>query len=387
MTTNIDFLTIVVYVIMALLTAYIARKALWKYEISIQNGCSETVASRQYWSVAIVGILFLTSVATFRMVGIKIGGTDTLDYIRTFLSIGSIKEISWLSEPLFRAYLLVIRYCTSNYRWFFFTSYLIISISYFAYIKEYGSAYYSSIPYLVIALFFLKDFSSVRTGLAIALITFGLVNIEKRRILSIILMVSAILVHRMSILFVLVYLFYFLFKNVLAKISKIKLITFVVTFIVLSIALASQLQNNFKISSILDSTDTWYVLRNRGKSLLSRWPMLFAHIMLMVVYLLMRRFENKDEKNSIEPVIIVFSFDIIILPMALTLGIYRENEFFFLNRLILWGYVVSIGNKLFSRKSRWTYRIIVLILFAFWFVFRLFSEGPDLGIMYYRFAW
>lgn len=385
--TRIDIFTIITYLFMALLIFGRTKKALYKERFLSGTNNRVSAYSRAYWKTIICLVIILTFVATFRMVGTDIGGRDTLNYINEFLQSSNMEmSTDFLSEWLFSAYLIFIRYFTDNYRWFFFFSYLFIAWTYFLYIKKYGSTYYSSIPYLLLAWAFVKNFSSVRTGIAVALITIALVYIEKKKILSLILMIASIFVHRMSLLFIFVYLFYYLFKKYGLKISKLKLAIFIAIFISISVIAATRLQEIVSKFSILNSTDLWYLLHNKGNTLLEVWPMWFAHVLLLMAYLCVSRFETKESKQKIASVKTIFMFDIIILPMALTLGMYRANEYFFVNRMILWGYVVSLGQHYFADNSKKVYKTMILLLFVFWFVFRLISEGYDLGIMYYRFA-
>ena len=384
---NVDIFTIVIYVLVALSISFFTRKAMNAGGISSQYAEIDMVCSKRYWDIAVVPIFMLTLFATFRLVGVDIGGRDTLSYIKDFLQAtsGLSEKGTFFSERLFYEYLHVIRIFTDNYRVFFLISYLFISWSYMMYIKKYSRLEYSTIPYLLLVFLFIKGFSSVRTSLAVALITIGLVYIDKRRIFSICLMVASVFVHRMSILFILVFLFYYLFKKYLCRIPRIKLVIYLGIFIAASVVVSSKLRSIIMAFDWMSSTDLWYV-SYKGISLLEKWPMWFAHALLLVCYLIVARKETETDKEHIAPVKIIFLFDIIILPMALTLGIYRANEFFFINRMVLWGYVINLGSNFFAKNSKQIYKIIVLCLFIAWFIFRLYSEGFDLGVMYYRFS-
>lgn len=384
---NVDIFTIVIYVLVALSISFFTRKAMNAGGISSQYAEIDMVCSKRYWDIAVVPIFMLTLFATFRLVGVDIGGRDTLSYIKDFLQAtsGLSEKGTFFSERLFYEYLHVIRIFTDNYRVFFLISYLFISWSYMMYIKKYSRLEYSTIPYLLLVFLFIKGFSSVRTSLAVALITIGLVYIDKRRIFSICLMVASVFVHRMSILFILVFLFYYLFKKYLCRIPRIKLVIYLGIFIAASVVVSSKLRSIIMAFDWMSSTDLWYV-SYKGISLLEKWPMWFAHALLLVCYLIVARKETETDKEHIAPVKIIFLFDLIILPMALTLGIYRANEFFFINRMVLWGYVINLGSNFFAKNSKQIYKIIVLCLFIAWFIFRLYSEGFDLGVMYYRFS-
>ena len=174
-------------------------------------------------------------------------------------------------------------------------------------------------------------------------------------------MIASIFVHRMSLLFIFVYLFYYLFKKYGLKISKLKLAIFIAIFISISVIAATRLQEIVSKFSILNSTDLWYLLHNKGNTLLEVWPMWFAHVLLLMAYLCVSRFETKESKQKIASVKTIFMFDIIILPMALTLGMYRANEYFFVNRMILWGYVVSLGQHYFADNSKKVYKTMILL--------------------------
>lgn len=384
---NVDLFTIVIYIVVAFSISYITRKAMNVGGISSQYNNNDVFCSNRFWNLAVLLILVLTMFATFRLVGVDIGGRDTLRYIKQFLQAtsGLSEKGSFFSEGLFYEYLCVIRKFTDNYRIFFLVSYFFISWSYMMYIKKYGRLEYSTIPYVLLAFLFIKGFSSVRTSLAVALITIGLVYIDKRKILSFCLMIASVFVHRMSVLFIIVILFYYLFKKYLCRISRIKLVIYLGIFIAASIVVSSKLRSIIMTFDWMSSSDLWYV-SYKGISLLEKWPMWFAHVLLLVCYLIVARKETETDKEHIAPVKIIFLFDLVILPMALNLGFYRANEYFFINRMVLWGYVVYLGSKFFAENSKQIYKAIVLCLFIAWFVFRLCSEGFDLGIMYYRFS-
>ena len=377
-----DLITLIIYILVALVSAYILKRA-----SVYSNGTGRMAINRWH----ILFILMLTIFASFRCVGIRIGGTDTLNYIRDFETsttlLNSIESnFTSFAEIVFALYTFCIRQITSDYHIYFIISYSLITLSYVMFFNKYGNKYNSIIPYFYLMFFYLKTFSSLRTGLAVAVFLLALVAIDRKKFLSLFLMIMAVFIHRSTIIYAMFIAFYWFFEKNIKKKSGKKIFVTCAALSVGLVLLANVFRGYILRLGFLNSTDMYYISHGSATNVFASWIMFLPQILLLILFLIFR-LDESDEKLDFIKVCVVF--DIIIIPLALSLGMYRANEYMFLPRLVLWSHYVSLIENKYMAKSRgnlFIYRTIVFSMFMAWFLFRLTHEWYDLGLMYYRFG-
>lgn len=379
-----DISTLIIYVIMAISSAVFIKKGAL---LSQPDGMySNNRIKLNRWHILF--IIVLTMFATFRCVGSRIGGTDAMNYIREFEGSSSITQAIFnntlsIKEFVFAFYTFVLRCISPDYHLYFFVSYLFIAFTYICFFCKYANKIESKIPYVYLFFFFLKTFCSLRTGLAVAVFLWAIIFIDKK-ILSALLMICAVFVHRATIIYAMFYLFYWLFQSKIKRKSGRTIFAFCVAIVFLMQAVAMVLKPYILQLGFINATDYYYIASDRGGSIFTRWIMFLPQILLLFIFLFFKK-RNDDTANEVISTCVIF--DIIIIPFALSMGLFRANEYMFMPRLVLWSHYVTLIETRFIAKTRANkliYRGIVFALFMAWFLFRLTHEWYDLGIMYYR---
>lgn len=382
-TGEIDFPSFILYIIVGSVGMLLLNSA-QKRNITVSNiNSSNSNTSLNCYYIIFLG--FFTTFAALRKVDHNLGGGDALAYINRFLTAlqttAADYERSGTSEPLFHMYLQVIRYFVQDYKVFFAFSYGIIVYSYCVFHQYYTqNSNISKIPFVLVIWPYLKSFCTLRSSMAIAVFLLALTMIEKRKYLSLVLLISTVLIHRMSVVFVLIWPFYHLYKNRISKFSGRKVIKFVVVYVFATIVAARFLQFTILQNGWLVSTDAWYLKQSSNQSLISRWPMFIAQLTLLIM---MWIYQDEIKKTPrYESIKIFCIFDFVMVPATLVLGLWRANEYLYIARLIMWGNILPVIENSFKQKK---YLAIFLeySLFISWLCFRIYSEWDELKILPY----
>ena len=122
------------------------------------------------------------------------------------------------------------------------------------------------------------------------------------------------------------------------------------------------------------------------------WKIAFGQLLLLVLFLIFQSDISKTVANYTELnrkryqyIYLMCIYDFLMIPVNHILGIWRGYEYFYLPRMILWGIVLRTIFYHFKPGSRGTLRIISLILFISWMIFRVYSTYEDSLLMPYVF--
>lgn len=328
-------------------------------------------------------IALFVGLAVSRKVGYNIGGTDALNYIEIFENAFSGGDRFEEQEQLFMLFNKIIRSFTANYKIYFLICYFIIVFAYIYFIKNFVHEKISYIPFILLIFPFLKSFNTLRTSLAIALFLIALVLLKKRKyLISYILVIATFFIHRMSILYILFIPFYLLFRRRFVKLQGFRLLIFFVFFIGIGYISARFIQQYVLAFQIVySSTDLYYVSTSMGNSILQNWPMMVPYVLLFIAY--MFGYNKLDNDSATDLLKILCAYDIIIMPVSLVLGMWRANEYLYLARIIMWGFLIKQYSNKFESHSRQTFYIVVFVAFLSWLIFRICSEWNEIGIMPY----
>lgn len=377
-----DVFSAILFTIIAIIGACLiraAQKATYNSKYSVS--CGGRKQRKFYVFFFFIFVIF----ATFRKIGDGTGGSDSYNYIRYFLHCrdNTINLTEIVSERLWYYYCSFIRLFTSNYHVFFFITYGLIVVGFLVFIKKYCPNGIAYSPLILLVWPYLKDFNTLRTGVAIAVFLVGLVLIEKNKWISMLLIIATIFIHRGSILFVPIFIFYYLYKKHINKLKRIRLLLFYIFFIVLVYGLSYLLQDYFVAHSVLTGKDAYYVSMGIGQNIFLRWPMFIAQLCLLI---LMVVFNEKIRKNEQLNTLRVFiAYDFITIPASLILGMWRANEYLYVARLLMWGEIIRIILTKFNQRSKWLVKLFFVVLFITWFIFRLYQEYTEIDIMPYVF--
>lgn len=335
-----------------------------------------------YIYTCIILILF----AICRKVSANIGGADALNYESIFLDALNSQSKYDSQEVLFGIFNRIIRSFTSNPILYRSICYSIIAFSYIIFIKCFSEKWMSVIPYLVIVLFYLKSFNTMRSSLAVAIFTIALVLLYKnKKIIAFSLIISTVFIHRMSVLYIPFIIFYFFGYKFIINMGLKRMIFFLILYSWITYIIATSIQTFVLGAMLLDGTDSYYLQKNMNGSIFDSSILLLPLIALLIFWFITNRKLNVD--NRTEFLTVCIAYDIIIAPAAILLGMWRFNEFMFLERLTVWGVLISLYRIRFERKSRILVTLLFVCIFLGWLIYRIEREWDPCKIMPYIFIW
>lgn len=382
-TESYDILTFLIYIFVGLVcSGLINRFRITNYGLIAENPYVDRTKKSMQSLVLLV--LFLTLFAALRKIDINIGGADAINYQQSFLNaLSSEFEIEdlWTSEFLFTIFTKAIRFFTKSTRVYFFICYGFIAIAYMVFINKFITSNLCTIPMILLVFPYLKSFCTLKTGMAVAVFLLGVVELEKRKRLGILLILSTFFIHRMSIIFIPFVIYKFLYERFFERIGKVKWGLLCIVFIVLSYIVSQRLKMFVIASEFLNSTDMYYITHAIETSIWSRWPMYIAQLTLLIALFLFRnRIPDNDRKSEL---IEFCTYDFIVLPASLVFGFWRANEYFYIARLLSWGMVIPAIESYFTPNSKKIIRCASVIIFVSWLIYRVYSECFELKIMPY----
>lgn len=400
-TGKMDLLTLMLYMMLGVVAAVCVSKAqradgtvtLWN-KVSLEK-----------WMIFFgIFVLVFTFFAAFRGVGENLGGADAYNYQQIFLhSLDKDHELYMrIKEPLFRWYCRLVRLFTSSHQVFFLISYGFIAVSYCVFIRKFCVKGVSYIPFLLLIFPYLKAYCTLRTSMAVAVCLLSWVYWDKNRWVSIALAAASVFVHRMSIAYAVFLVFDLLLGKHIRKLNGWRLAVLIFGISFAGVWVARGLQWVLTVTNLLGSEDTSYLQWFKGRSLFSRVPMYFAHMLLYIALVCLGgRVRDTKKWSYIKR---FCCYDIIVMPATLILTFWRANEYMYVARLIMWGMLIPEGEQVFVElvtKNKWLkgneklgflrdaallrllFRAGVACVFAFWLLFRIYSEWDDLKIMPY----
>lgn len=336
-------------------------------------------------------VLLFTFFAVFRKIDYNLGGADATNYANFFFfSNFDVSPYSYLiSEPIFVYVNKLLRVFTTEYRVFFTIAYSFLAVSYCKFADKYMPKNASCIPFIMIGFLFCKSLCTLRTSLSIAFILIGLCHIEENRKKSFIWIVLSVFVHRASVFFVPVWFFYVFCKKYVLRL-KGKNYAIVIMVIGLALILISRLAQAVIVMTnafgILSETDIYYFSSTQKIPLITKFPMYMTQTLLFAaIVLLEKRIHTGKEFKILK---VICTFDFLMAPVMLILGIWRANEYFYLARLATWGILIKESEGLFlhytkSRVKLFWYYAAFFAAFTIWLIFRIMSEWNELKIMPY----
>lgn len=360
--------------------------AAWAVYFSKKSGYPiKSIICNPYY---IVWWLLWTISATYRLVGINLGGTDSLYYI-SFFHRQIDEHLS--SDILFKYYNQFLSFFTDDYHFFFFITYGLIAFVTIKFIDKFCPRKFSAIPFILTFFFFWRGWLSLRSHLAIIIILSGCLLLLKGRWKSALLVAFlSMFVHKSAILYAMVVPFVVIFKK---KELKIK---YVVILILLSMILGMIFRTYFiqyTSDEMLGGAYTSYVANAMEKSFFENtWKIAFEQMLLGAAILLFLKKVNNyfnscstAEKDKMQIIWLICIYDFMLIPINCIMGIWRGYEYFYLPRLIFWSLLTYFTLQMTPKGIRSIVSFLCLVCFVAWMVFRVYNTWEDSGLMPYIF--
>ena len=378
-----DITTVIIYVTFALLGALCIDKFM-SAKVVLGKTYTKNSQYRFAWTFFFVFIYVMLAVS--RKVAQDIGGSDAIDYVYNFLNVyhgGLDRQGNSEIEPGFQLFTRVVRSFTSDYHLYFLLIYSFIVIVYAKFIREKCPIGMIYIPFILIMYPYLKSFTSIRSSVAISFILLGLTQFDKRKWLSLIIVVMSLLFHRMSVMFVFVWPFVFFFNKYSSGISRKGFFFTSIVGVIVTFLLAQSVQQYFIALNVLSGTDLNYLTRNAGQNYLLRYPMFIGQLFLFIGLLLYYNRIQWDSRSRFLRTL--FIYDIWMIPVGLVLGMWRSIEYLYIVRLSLWSVLLYCICKKNNKENVFFVKSIAFLLFVFWLVFRVYKEWDPAKLSPYIF--
>ncbi|MBO5030359.1 MAG: EpsG family protein [Lachnospiraceae bacterium] len=335
-----------------------------------------------------IWFLMWTILASYRYISDDIGGRDALNYINFFNNCfreDILTKTDEHFEELFQIITKLIRICTDDYRIYFLLLYGFIVFSFILFVNEFTLKTYNFIPLLLSVIVFLKAYNTLRTSLAIAFILFGLVLLhKKKKITAVIIIISSFWIHRTAILYIAFLPFYYFTKN---KTLKTR---YGISLVACSSGLIYVIKGWLLTSGewLLDKFDTGLLRTYLVNPPFSRAALLIQMSSFVMMSLLHQDLYHSLESRRDDTLHMVYRmvfFDFIMIPVYTTCGIWRAPEYFFLPRLVMWGYLIPYIKKKFTSVSRYFVSVVIAVIVIGVFIYYLYISWESSALMPYIF--
>lgn len=386
-----DLTTTILYIIMGLIPVW-----------AIYESDKSTIVYKRWWKnpYFMVWIIIWTIFGGGRLVTFGVGGYDAPAYMEYFeycMTPGYLKTgvmAQYNSNIGYRWLNRFLRMFTSNGYFFIVTESFFLALIPVLFISKFRQKKESSIPYFLMAFWYIRGFSSIRSHLAIAvfLIAIYLLYINKKKT-GLLVSIYAILLHPMLAIYFPFALLYLLKRNFKLNIKLVTVLFFLLFIIVIPIK-QFFLQN---ISVFGDFSEHYegYVNTDDSSFFDNFWKIAFEQLLLLLFMFISKRglkkYSHSLDHKSLNAYNLIYKlcmYDFLLVPICYALSIWRGYEVCYIPRLIMWGIIVSIGAKKFPYTFRWSYNLIISAAFLAWFIQRTGAESfwKDTNLMPYVFA-
>lgn len=337
------------------------------YWIWQANICSRTMVIRktggdihinQYYVMIFLLLLFIY---TFKDISF---GADTDYYVKTFLASTDYHN-DWNQglEPLYIGFNYIVRKFTSNYTVYFFVAGVFIVSGYIKFIKCFWEKDCESLFAILIATQFFYDMNIMRSAMACTFLMYSFCALKEQYIKK------AFLYTVMGVFFqttVIVNIPFLLFYWVIRKNDKIRIMKVIFIF---SLALVGTTIVTVIARMLFVGTRYEYYFSDGGMqpTLLGNWPIILTGI--LAIFVLGYRKKNSEK---IDIIILAALFSALLIVPVIILGAYRLTMYYYMPRLVLWGYVFKnyIANDAGNKRIKKGIAFAIVLFYALYVISR-----------------
>lgn len=380
-----DLLSLIIYILFAVLGMTCCNQIKNKERAS---GKQVRLASRFY----LLWIFSWSIMASMRLINAYgVGGTDAYMYISFFQNCNSFQKMLSAEhfDIGFKLFTYIVRLFINNYHVYTFVCAFIIVLSYAVVIKELCPFSIETIPLVLIFYIFLRGFTTFRTNLSVAFLLLGIVYLYKKNYLkSFVLLITSILFHKASIIYVMIFPFIIIYNKRKLKVKES--FALICLGIIFGKCIQTLMLGDFGQS--LGGAYSSYASRSIGTSFFDGfWKIALEQMLLALCMLGFKRQCNKyylnvttTESEKFKFIWNVCIFDFIMIPITYIISMWRGYEYLYIIRLIMWGALLDILLKYFDNYSKRIVQTLSLIVFITWLMWRVYETYESSGLLPYK---
>ena len=369
--------------------------------ICIKKACVAGIPGERKVPGAFWFALFFSVMAVFAVFRNISVGADFGVYKEFFDTIDSGSLISERLKEYKSGYFWLTYFCKKtlgSFNAYIFVCYAIMLLGYIVFMSTYCKRpdALSFIPFLIVAYFYIKALTELKTALSASCFLIFLSCLKPRKpgyaILGLVFLFLSLELHLFTIAaFAPFVIFWYLFRDRISGWSRIKFVLWIIIPVALSLAVIRYVKGQLDIYAPLydlirgdirdylqmSATNVWQGL------VIEHWIMLIPHGALFVFMLIFWKELGKSRSSVLAKA--ACTWDIMIMPACTYANVWRENSILFMTRIMMWAEIVRIIEKHCPEKRKKLLKILAFLVFFGWFLFRIFSEAQDLGVDTYVF--
>lgn len=351
-----------------------------------------SISTKSYLPYAITFIFTWGLFAAFRHVSNGIGGADAIDYVDFFKGCWGNMDAHMehtASDVLYLYLNRFVRLFTSSYQIFFIIVYGFIAASILQFVKRFGSAFVNTIPLFLVFYLYLRGYNTLRSLLCISFILLGVIGVlDKKYKKAYILMICAALTHKMGIVYGLVMPFLHIAINKGIKVKYLIIGAILISF------LGIYIRDYFiQFAYFYDLGGAYGSYANEAKEannyMAGATECFFQYLLALMLILFNKQLKNLARiiPSGFQKPLLILSyicyFDFLLMPLNVLFGIWRGFEFFYIPRLLMWGWIIYYFARKLRIKTPLLVNTFVFIIVVAWFIFRVSRNYEAAALMPY----
>lgn len=373
--------------------------AVWGLNKAYDNTWSDENDDSGYVDRRILVIsLIWTFFATFRVLAPGIGGTDAGGYAMFFQNCLDSEYTDWMehvaSDRGYKWLNVIIRSVTDNYHVLFALVYGFMAWTFMTFVKVFMPKQISYAPFLLTIYLYLVGFNTLRSHLGTAVLLLAAIALgEKKWIQACVWAALAFTMHKMMAVYALAIPFCWFFQQ-----RKLK-VYHVVALIFASSIVAGIIQPWFiQYTEEVDLSGAYgaYARMSLERDFMDNyWKIAFEQMVLGVAMVLLYKRttaaldEEEDEEYAwrMRMIWLFCAFDMIMIPVAYIMNIWRAYEIFYMPRIVMWAWLIGLVLDRKPDKVRPLLNVGLLMFVAAWIIFRVYRTYAPASLMPYVFDW
>ena len=381
-----SWLSLLLYLVLAFVGMICARNAL--------RHNSSKLLNRHYVIWYILWLFF----TVWRDARPGFGGADAfryIDYYEHCLDPTQTNMYAYRTEIGWRLLNKALRHITADYHILFIIVYSILIWAIIYFVHEFYNKYVNGIPIITAYYSVLISFNIVRNGLAFGLLLIAIIKLYKNEnVKAVILSVIAIFIHSSAIFYVGFIAFYWLYKrNGNINIKK-AIVWSVIGAAVCRIVQSLILSGKFIFINSGTPIDVYASSSLHSGFFEDWWKMVVSQLLMIVVLAVLvkpirnylRNVKDVSVKNKMQYVQLMVYYDLLLVPAAYILHVWRAVDYFLLPRIIMWGLIICTVKSILPIVQRRYVELISLVLTVSYLIFRIFTVYDISCLMPYGLA-